>query len=452
MKFKKLLLVFMLLFMIVPVRAEETPNQKDTEEKIPAPFLKDIKINNVSIEGFSKDKYEYELHMDKTVEKVTISPEYDPEYGGYYKHTTEGSLYNHVLKPGKNVIKIIVSNKDDNENPVTYTLTLIKEDDRNSDATLSSLVVANQKIDLKEGVFEYTVQVDNKLKSVEITATKNNDKAEFVQGYGERTGNNSVPLNGEVTNVEVRVKAENETQKTYKITIKKSNYQSNDANLRSLTIKEVKFNFSSNKTAYDIEVSNDIEKINIEAIANDTKAKVNYNKEVSLKEGLNKITVSVIAEDGTEKDYRLNVTRKEKVALVEKIEIEGIDLEFKPEVYEYDVETTLTTLNFTVSLTNKEATYEVLNNENLKNGSTVSLVIKNKDEEITYKFNIVNEEETNIKDETEENKEEEPKEEIKEDLNEESFLKKNEMMIALLTFGVGLISMLFAILTKKKEQ
>ena len=190
-----------------------------------------------------------------------------------------------------------------------------------------------------------------------------------------------------------------------------------------------------------------IDKINLEASPNDNKATVNYNSEMELKEGLNKITITVTAQDGTTKDYRLNITRKEKVNLVERIEIEGIDFEFEPDTYEYNIETTLTLLNFTVVLNDKEATYEVLNNENLKNGSIVKIVVKNKDSELTYNFKIVNEDE----------QEEEPSI-LNEDENKEekeikvNFLKKNEMLIGLLTFGVGLISMLFSVLTKFKNK
>ena len=45
-----------------------------------------------------------------------------------------------------------------------------------------------------------------------------------------------------------------------------------------------------------------------------------------------------------------------------------------------------------------------------------------------------------------------PEDEDKQEVKNEGFLKKNEMLIGLLTFGVGIISMLFAFLTKFKNK
>ena len=443
MRLKKILLGIMLLFMVIPVVNavdEDTKTEDVLEEEI---YLNDILLDGQSIEGFSKTKYVYEIKVDDSVKKVQIGAPFDKDK---FTVTTDGSL-TYEVKPGVNEFKITVLSKATNKKQ-EYTLKFIKNDSRSNDGSLSSLTVGGQEINLKDDVFEYTAFVPNSTKSVEITATIKDNKASFIQGYGERIGNNAVSLSGETTNIELKVKAENEEIKTYKITIKKTDYKNNDATLKTLTIKDVNFNFNSNITSYDIEVENNIDKVSIEAIPNNDKATANYNKEISLNEGLNKVTIQVTAEDGTEKSYRLNITRKEKVNLVEKIEIEGIDLEFQSDVYEYDIETTLTTLNFTVSLTDKNATYEVLDNEDLKDGSVVSLVIKNGNEELTYKFKIINEdskeEEVVITDKNEEN--EEKKEE------NVGFLKKNEMLIGLLTFGVGLISSLFAFLTKFKNK
>ncbi len=443
MNFRKILLVIVLLFMVVPVYAV------DTDEL----FLENIFINGEVIEGFQKDKYEYEIKLDKAVESVLIgyTPNANEENSKFFV-STEGEAISsdYKLKPGENVVKIKLRSKEDYKIEKTYTLKLIKEDTRSSDATLSSLTVGGVEVPLKDDTFEYTVLVNNKLKSVEVAATIRDNKASFIQGYGERLGNNAVALSGETTNIEVRVKAENETTKIYKITIKKDDYKNNDASLKSLTIKELKFNFSKDVITYNLEVNNEIDKINIEAVTNDAKAKVNYNKEVTLQEGLNKVTIVVTAEDGSERSYRLNITRKEKVSLVEKIEIEGVDFEFDPETLEYDIKTTSTILNFTVSLNDKEATYEILDNEDLKNGSTVSLVIKNKDSELTYKFNIINDEEEPEIDNTIDNIDDSIDEENN-NIPKENFLKKNEMLIGLLTLGVGILSMLFAVLTKFKN-
>ena len=73
---------------------------------------------------------------------------------------------------------------------------------------------------------------------------------------------------------------------------------------------------------YNLTCKNDISSIVIEAVANDNKATVEYEKNITLNEGLNNITIKVTAEDGTIKEYKLNITREELVPLVENIEIE----------------------------------------------------------------------------------------------------------------------------------
>ena len=220
----------------------------------------------------------------------------------------------------------------------------------------------------------------------------------------------------------------------------KSNYKSNDATLKDIKIKEKNFNFNPDILEYNLEVENEIEKINVEALANHEKAKVEYEKEVELKEGINNLVIKVTAEDGTVKEYKLNITRKAEVALVNDIKIEDIDFEFKPDVYQYEIKTTLDSLKFKVTLNSKTATYEIINNDDLQDGSIIRIVVKDKDKQITYNFKIIN-----------------PSQKVTattpNDINDagtnvsgSGFLKKYEMYIGLITFGVGLLSLLIVLI------
>ena len=414
--------------------------------KVDASELTGIMIDGKMLEGFDANKTSYDLNYPKDKENIMIGFTYDTSQ---YDVITNGEL-NLKLKSGLNVYTITVTNKEDESDAKTYTLNITREDGRSDDNTLSSLIVASKKVELDSNKTDYQVSVDNSLKTVEIKATLNNAQASFVDGYGERTGNNEVTLSsGATTIVEIRVKAENEAIRVYKITIVKSNYKSNDATLKDIKIKEKNFNFNSNTLEYNIEVENNIDKLTIEAIPNNTKANVQYDKEVKLKEGNNVITLEVTAEDGTLKTYKLNVTRKKEEKLVNNITIEDVDLEFQEGTYKYEIETILTKLNFVITLNSKSATYEILNNEDLDDGSTIKIVVtdKEKDKEETYEF-IVNKPKNQIIDNNSNNND---------DINEagtniggSSFLKKYEMYIGLITFGVGLLSLLIAILLKPK--
>ncbi len=95
-------------------------------------------------------------------------------------------------------------------------------------------------------------------------------------------------------------------------TADKKNYSSNNY-LKSLEVEKYSISpaFSKDILEYKLEVSNDVTKVNIKAGAEDSKATVNGAGEVSLTEGLNKIEVKVIAENGNEKKYIINITVKE---------------------------------------------------------------------------------------------------------------------------------------------
>ena len=59
-------------------------------------------------------------------------------------------------------------------------------------------------------------------------------------------GNNAVSITGPSASVEIRVKAENESIRTYTINIIKTDYKSSDATLKSLTVEGIDFAFKSN--------------------------------------------------------------------------------------------------------------------------------------------------------------------------------------------------------------
>ena len=89
--------------------------------------------------------------------------------------------------------------------------------------------------------------------------------------------------------------------------------KSNDATLKSITLSSGTINFSKNVLEYNIDVSNDIENISINAQANDSKAKVSIPEKTKLNIGVNDFEIKVVAEDGTEKIYKLQINRLEKI-------------------------------------------------------------------------------------------------------------------------------------------
>ena len=70
--------------------------------------------------------------------------------------------------------------------------------------------------------------------------------------------------------------------------------------------------FSPERTSYDLVVEGDVTKLNITATPNHNKATLTVS-DTTMKVGSNKVVITVTAEDGSKKEYVINVTKNEKV-------------------------------------------------------------------------------------------------------------------------------------------
>ena len=92
--------------------------------------------------------------------------------------------------------------------------------------------------------------------------------------------------------------------------------KSNNANLKTIELSEGKIEFNKDTLEYTINVKNKVDKIKVNSTLEDSKASVEGNGEYELKAGVNEIKLSVKAEDGTVKEYKIKVIRdiKEKTS------------------------------------------------------------------------------------------------------------------------------------------
>ncbi|MGN1379925.1 MAG: cadherin-like beta sandwich domain-containing protein [Bacilli bacterium] len=84
---------------------------------------------------------------------------------------------------------------------------------------------------------------------------------------------------------------------------------SNNNNLKSLIVEGNELNpeFNKDVTEYTVSVNEDVTEIKVTAIAEDNKAKVNGDGTLSVSAGTNSFNIVVVAENGSEKTYKLNV-------------------------------------------------------------------------------------------------------------------------------------------------
>ena len=236
--------------------------------------------------------------------------------------------------------------------------------------------------------------------------------------------------------------AENESIRTYLINIIKKDYKDPTNTLKSLKIDKIPFDFKSNIYEYNLTVENNISEIKIDLVKTSDKSSVEYLENVKLKEGINNLVIKVIAESGDVKEYKINITRNELVPLVNNIEIENLDFTFDKTKKNYNIKTNLDKLNFKITLANIDAKIEETGNEKLENNSIITLKVSLDNQEEVYTFKIIKE---STKDDSNDTKNDTKSFDIN------SFLKTNEMLISLITFGVGVLSLLIAILVKKRK-
>lgn len=218
--------------------------------------------------------------------------------------------------------------------------------------------------------------------------------------------------------------------------ISNSTTKSNVATLSNLGIRPNDFSgFNPNKTSYSTEVPNDVETIEIYANKGQSGQKISGTGKKTLKEGTNIFEVVVTAENGQNKKYTINVTRKTKddnstenetteettnetasedevedpttqAFGLTKLSIAGVELQpqFQTDVYEYRIELkeNLDKLDIEAIATEENANVEITGNENLQDGENViTILVKGDTEDKNVAYQIIvnksveNQEETN---------------------------------------------------------
>lgn len=162
-----------------------------------------------------------------------------------------------------------------------------------------------------------------------------------------------------------------------------NNVKSDDTSLKSLQVNDDFIGISENMTYETLE-----DKVNIIVIPNDNKAIVNYEETMNLVVGDNVVNIVVIAENGDELEYKLNIIRNEEVDELSdntNIVIKVDDEEVKFNSYISDVINTtnsVDSLNITYELEDENSSVEIIGNEDLKVGEneiTVKVTAENGD-------------------------------------------------------------------------
>ena len=248
--------------------------------------------------------------------------------------------------------------------------------------TLDNLEVLGGTLDPKfdKNVTSYQVVLDKSSTNIQATAT---DANALVEGdIGE------VSLQYGMNVFTIKVTSTRGTVREYQIYItrpfsKSEVGKSGDATLASLTISNGKIEFKKDVYLYQISVDNKIKNVDVKAIPNSNSSRVEIKQPEELVVGDNKIEVIVTAEDGTKLIYVIMVHREKELShdnQLKNLRIKGYSISFDPDVYQYDLEIQdEDRLEILVELSDSNASYQIKGNNNLKDGSIITIEVKAED-------------------------------------------------------------------------
>ena len=175
---------------------------------------------------------------------------------------------------------------------------------------LKNIKVDNKEIDgFSYDKFDYSMEVSSDVASVDVSVNTINSGA-------NTKGTGTITLEEGENKIEIVVTAENGNTSTYNLVInrqiKEEDIILSDVNsLKSISIEGLDFEFNKDILEYNLEVSFDINKINISYELEDETSEVEFDNKVELIVGLNKLNINVTAENGNVRTYTINITRKE---------------------------------------------------------------------------------------------------------------------------------------------
>lgn len=252
---------------------------------------------------------------------------------------------------------------------------------KSNNANLSSLTLTPGNIEFKSELKKYTTIVSKETTSIVIKATLANNKASFVSGYGPRTVNLNIGYN----DVLIKVKAEDGTINTYTIGVVRSDGNNANTYLSDLILSVGKINFSRDVFIYTLTVSSDVDKIDIKPVTESYTSKAVVS-DTKLKEGENKITITVTAENGSTKNYELIVNKEEYESeknYLKDLKISGYDINFSKKKQNYEIKiNNESSLDILATPNNSTATVSITGNKNLKNNSKVTIKVVDEDNKI----------------------------------------------------------------------
>lgn len=332
--------------------------------------ITNVKVNDESINCV-------DLKCNATVDSDTVIIQYaliDPDAtASGFKSGDSFPISSETL-----VKKLVVTKKVDGlETPLsseyTFTITNHHESD---DVSLKKLVFNGKKIDLKNNIFTYNVNVTYKQEEIKIEAEPNSSlaKIELQEEY-------NFPLDESTRAFDFTLTSESGKEQVYRIIASRETRP--DTTIKSIKLSSGAILIEKGVYDYSVNVPYDVNKLDIEVATNSDEAYVEIDKEDNLVVGENKVTIKVTNKD-LEQVYNIKVHRLDNTTdatvNLEDLKIEGYDnLEFVVSNTNYDLyfDDIPTSLRITAVPVNKENDVKINNNYKLEDGSVIIIKVLN---------------------------------------------------------------------------
>lgn len=336
-----------------------------------------IKIDNHELDYFNEDTLEYDITVESNVEKINITAIKQDN-----KSVVIGDIGEKKLSYGINKLTIDVISESGVKK--SYKLNVEREDLRSNINTLKTLSISPGDIKFKPDVLEYNINVANNINKITIKSSLTDNKSRYIEDYQNR----EIELIEGSNKIEIKIMSEKGDIKIYTLNINRA--LSGNNSLKSLKINDEKIKLVENEFIYNVSFENDVDRITIDAVTNDSKAIVKVEDVYELQVGINEFSIKVVAPNGKEASYIINVTRKKllsKDSLLTNIKIKDYNLEFNQNVRVYNLRIKdEDSLEITTFKEEENATVEIEGNKDLINGSIIKINVKAEDGTFTRYF------------------------------------------------------------------
>lgn len=352
-----------------------------------------IASENADLDSLTTDEYDMTSIFDKDVTTYNITLENDIKTlhvkatsADKLSKVTGTGVYN--LQTGNNEINVMVT--AENGDTKVYTLNVFRK--RNSNANLLSVtfdkdVILNPTFD-KDNV-DYQIEVENEVDEITIAGLPE-VKTTTVSGNG------TYALKVLENVITLHTKAEDGTEKTYTFTIHRK--KSSNCNASSILAKESVLEplFDKTITSYELRVLEAVTSLDLTVQLEDAQATYVVEGNENFEIGHNTVKVIVTAEDGTTKEYVLDVLRQEAGTASNKLDSlsmkeKSFSPAFDPETLYYEVTVPYQTKVATLvgELDDKNATVTGLGEHPLVVGQNVLAVQVTSTEGIVRTYQVI---------------------------------------------------------------